>query len=616
MPPTMEEMAVPERARINRAIATARSAVGAVGDAATDAQVTAAENALSALQATINAASNVPEHERNAHTATHGLIEADLTAAKMSRDMAMKAAEDKRQEEQTAMAEETRATAQKLFNAIERDREIDVDNPLRNPLRLTRSVRGPQTIYSIRSNPFIRGTDGIDPDGGGKETTVDGEANSIGPKDDIAGKELPELAGWKGGEYVYEHADCETTAFPGGCEEGIRDHLVIYTYTNQADAEPAPANPQTFAERYGVDSNDDGTLDNAWYMPETPTQKAHITNDGLTANDVFKNWPLITSNMFATAGAKVHTREDDPETESIDESMISIRGAFDGAAGVYTCKGTEAEACMSTYLVGDASSRTPEEGTPYILLTGGGDDGWTFTVDNANAMVTTDENEATETILGLWYGWWAREMPGDDGWFDVRPITTFGPGGKPPSANAVAAAIKGSATYTGGAAGKYAIYYNNPVADGLSAGAWTADAMLKADFDNGKVSGELTSFMVGGQAMDWKVELLESGDINGTVTPGGSRGRIATLGEGGFQLDGSNHGFSNAENGTVWTMGGMAGDKAGSWYGDFWAEEGTTVDSTAANNPAPESATGVFWAEHGNTARMTGAFGVTRDEGN
>ena len=55
---------------------------------------------------------------------------------------------------------------------------------------------------------------------------------------------------------------------------------------------------------------------------------------------------------------------------------------------------------------------------------------------------------------------------------------------------------------------------------------------------------------------------------------------------------------------------------SGSWYGEFWAANDATVDSTAANNPAPAAATGVFRSEYGDTGRMTGAFGVERDDEN
>ena len=615
MPPTMEEMAVGERARINSAIATARSAVGAVGDDATDAQVTAAEKALSDLQATINAASNVPEHERNAHTATHDVIEADLTAAKMSRQMAMDAADDRMQEDAMKMAEETRATARKLFHAIERDREFDNTGGKATHLRLTKNMKGLSSGL-ITSPLDLTISNGLDPDASNEQSTttttnsagVNSMSNVYHPSiDGIPVTEmLPDLAGWKGLKYVSEHPDDPLTCqYPEGCMKGITDHVVVYT--NQADAEPA--NSETFAERYGVDSDDNGTPDNEWYKPATSIQNAHITTAGLNGNDAVGNWHLIASEMFSTAGAKPHTREDDPETEGVDESMTRIRGTFDGAAGVYICTGTGADVCRSTYLVGDSTTSTPDSGTPYVLLSGGGTDGWTFIVDNANAMVTLGDPAASAMFVT--YGYWMRELSGDDGWTDVRPFSENGSNGVP-HANGVAQAIKGSASYSGSAAGMYAIYH--PVAADSSSGHWTANAMLTADFDEQMVSGELTGFMAEGQAMDWKVELLEA-DINAADPAPSPPSRSRSTETSGFFLDGSGHGFANAENGTVWTMGDMDGEKTGSWYGDFWAA-GATVDSTAANNPAPAAATGVFWAEHGDTARMTGAFGVTRDEGN
>ena len=599
MPPTMEEMAVGERARINSAIATARSAVGAVGDDATDAQVTAAEKALSDLQATINAASNVPEHERNAHTATHDVIEADLTAAKMSRQMAMDAADDRMQEDAMKMAEETRTTARKLFHAIERDREFDAANHL----RLTKNVKG----FASGLNEKLEIVGGLDPDAVDEVVTTAGPAldgstsplNVYRPHPDgliSPTSELPALAGWKGREYRVEH-DCEKATYSTGCMEGITDHLVIYT--NQADAEPVDR--QTFAERYGVDSDNDGTLDNEWYKPATDTQNAYITTAGLDKDTGLANWLLIASPEFSTAGIKLHP-----------ESMKGIRGTFDGAAGVYTCTDADSDACRSERLVGTADTSTPPEGTPYVRLRGGGTGGWTFVPDNANAIVTMAEAEAPDEMV--YYGWWAREMSGDDGWLDVRPLSEIRQGGVP-HGNGVAKNINGNATYTGGAAGKYAIYH--PVAAGSSAGAWTAAAMLKADFSENTISGELTGFMSDGQPMDWTVELLEADGF--TAVDPDARSQRAD--GGGFMADGGGHGFSNAENGTVWTMGGTAGEKAGSWYGDFWMandhpDDQTTLDDNLGRQPAPAAATGVFWAEHGDTAKMTGAFGVTRDEEN
>ena len=614
----MEEMASGERARINRAIATAESTVGAVGDDATDAQVTAAENALSALQATINAASNVPEHERNAHTDTHGAIEARLTAAKVSREMAMDAADEAAEkarmaaekesmEQEMAMAEETRATARKLFHAIERDREFDNAGGKATHLRLTRNLKG--TSSGLITDPLtLTIENGIDPDASNENsatTTANSEGNSSNNNvyhplpDGIPVTEmLPELAGWKGNKYVAKHPDDPLTCqHAEGCMKGITDHLVIYT--NQADAENAES--QTFAERYGADANDDGTLDNAWYQAETPTQMAHILAAGLTG----ANGHLVASDMFSTAGQEEH--------EGDADGMVSFRGTFDGAPGTYTCTGTGTDVCKSAAAVGTADAETPPIGTSYVELSGGASGTtWTFTPNSPDALVTLGEPVASEMFVI--YGYWMRELSGDDGWTDVRPFSEIRQNGVA-HGNGVAKNINGHATYTGGAAGKYAIYH--PVAAESSAGAWTADAMLKADFSENIISGELTGFMSDGQPMDWKVELLKAEGF--TAVDPGSRARVTTTT--GFLTDGSGHGFSNAENGTVWTMGGTAGEKAGSWYGDFWMandhpDDQATVDANPGRQPAPTSATGVFWAEHDNTAKMTGAFGVTRDEGN
>ena len=207
------------------------------------------------------------------------------------------------------------------------------------------------------------------------------------------------------------------------------------------------------------------------------------------------------------------------------------------------------------------------------------------------------------------YGYWVRDFDsGDENWFDVRPLVKIG-GALPPSNNAVAMVKTGTATYNGGAAGMYSLY--RPDTTSSSSGHWTANAMLEANFNNQNVSGQLTGFMSEGQAMNWTVDLQTSGTIT-NVNPTNIRGRVSSRG-GGFVTDGSTHGFSNPENGTIWTIGTGAADPAGSWYGDFWAANDVdNLDNTLANNPVPETATGVFWAEHGEIGRMTGAFGVEK----
>ena len=84
-----------QRTALTDAMMTARTAVGMVGDDATDAQVTAADNAITALQAAIDGAEDLPEGDTGVATAQGTLttLTSLLASAKTSRMAAM---EDRR----------------------------------------------------------------------------------------------------------------------------------------------------------------------------------------------------------------------------------------------------------------------------------------------------------------------------------------------------------------------------------------------------------------------------------------------------------------------------------------------------------------------------------------
>ncbi len=568
------------------------------GSTPTQAQLDAANEALGALNTAIMAGADLTDDEKAPYQREAGNAAGPIDTAQAVIDNAEDAAE-------TEAKKQARADARKVFNAIERDRGFDNTGGKATHLRLTKDVKGPAA--GLSTSPLLLSIlHGVDPDASDQTSTtstandkgVASTSNTYQPTlDGIPVTEmLPDVAGWRGNKYVSEHPDDPLTCvYAEGCMKGITDHLVIYT--NQADAKDAEE--QTFAERHGADSDTDGTLDNAWYIPAEGLTPTYINTVGLTTT--VANLPLIMADEFSTVGQKTH--------EGNDDGMVRVMGTFDGAPGTYTCTGTGETVCKSAYMVGTSDAGTPPTGTPYVMLSGGASGTtWTFVPDDLDAMVTL--GDPTAAAMFVTYGYWMRELSGDDGWTDVRPFSELSQNGVP-HANGVAQAIKGSASYSGGAAGMYAIYH--PVAAGSSSGHWTANAMLTADFDEQMVSGELTGFMAEGQAMDWKVELLEADISAADPAPDPvSRARSST---GGFKPDGSSHGFANAENGTVWTMGDMDGEKTGSWYGDFWAANDGTVNTTAiADNPAPAAATGVFWAEYGDVGRMTGAFGVERDD--
>ena len=89
----------------------AETAVAAVTNDATDAQVTAAEDAIKAIETAIMAAANVPAHEKTAFTGTHNALLGQLNAAKISRQKAM---DDARKAKDKEMME----TAKKLYDGI------------------------------------------------------------------------------------------------------------------------------------------------------------------------------------------------------------------------------------------------------------------------------------------------------------------------------------------------------------------------------------------------------------------------------------------------------------------------------------------------------------------
>ncbi len=253
---------------------------------------------------------------------------------------------------------------------------------------------------------------------------------------------------------------------------------------------------------------------------------------------------LIRGGMFATgATGKDHT-DSDGET-------VVVSGTYDGAPGAYHCAQTGGTAC-----------RSEQDGDEGFILTGT----WTFKVAEG-AMV--DEAPSPNFVS---FGWWSRDTG------DTVDVVTFAQGqGTQETAIASVTAVTGTATYKGGAAGKYAI------GDGSDAGAFTAEATLTAKFSTttaeGSVEGMLTNFMSDGDAKGWTVELMATDIASGGVT--GSK--------------------------TVWSMGDDKAEATGSWNGSF---RGAAADE----NDPPMTVLGEFMSEYGNVGRMTGAFGATKTE--
>ena len=289
------------------------------------------------------------------------------------------------------------------------------------------------------------------------------------------------------------------------------------------------------------------------------------TEDGLTIVPA-EHAGLIASPEFDHTGLKVHGDPDEADDD------IEFRGTFDDAPGKYTCGETGAGTC---------TSNATNAG---MVLSGD----WVF-VPDVNAMVSQADGGYA------YFGWWLYQdsmgpevevFHGNTGTLAAVDETRF-------------TALGGTATYTGAAAGKYAI---DPVAPGTyaSGGHWTADVELTANFEteadgvagNGSISGMIDGFMAGDTAMDdWSVELGEA--------PLVAAGTWTSTGDG----------ATTAGDDVVWTIADEAAPEAGMWSGQLWGQT-----APPDGNDVPSTATGQFtatYSEGGHTiGQMIGAFGA------
>ena len=311
------------------------------------------------------------------------------------------------------------------------------------------------------------------------------------------------------------------------------EHLVVYT-------DVGPPVPMSFtAENLNRLHEVTGLADDAIEAPGLAVEAAYI--------------PVIHQTSLDAApprGSVTHG----PTGTGADEGL-SFTGTFSGAPGEYGCSGS---ACSATL---------DDRGAPTAL---GGD--WRFTAD-AGAMVQIPDYDH------LYFGWWLNEGEGSHAFQSFA-----GSAGFPPGAGNVTAAMEGSATYRGAAAGVWATVdvSGGQVRAGES-GEFTAEATLTANFfgalDAGRVGGEIGSFRDGsGRSLaGWRVTLNAA---------------MLRAGEAGFA------------GGTAGTLG-AGTDGEGSWEGRFHGSGGAGADAR------PSHATGRFDL-HFPGAHLAGAFGAGR----
>ena len=247
-----------------------------------------------------------------------------------------------------------------------------------------------------------------------------------------------------------------------------------------------------------------------------------------------------------SAGTKEFEKGDNQE-------RVMIPGSYHGVSGTYYCAPSTGETCSASVA---ASGFT---------LTGGT---WNFkpTDPETRLMSSPDATYAS-------YGWWIKKSANGE----TFTASAFEANHALPGASGIDT-LMGTATYMGGAAGKYAL--RSMTGGTNDAGHFTARATLEADFSDNTITGAIDNFIgADGQSRDWSVELKEA-----AVTGAGVISRTD-------------------DDDTVWTMDGTAASASGEWAG-------TLLDNGDDN--VPQAGTGTFYTEFGSEGKMVGAFGVNK----
>ena len=297
------------------------------------------------------------------------------------------------------------------------------------------------------------------------------------------------------------------------------------------------------------------------FVPENLNRLSEVS--GLTGETVPASGLAIEAGWFPVVRSTDMDVEAAPENSATTYRAegtganvgLDFAGTFGGGTGTYRCAGS---ACSVTL---------DDSGTPTAMA---GD--WFFAPDTAATVQVPDYDH-------LHFGWWLLETG------DVRGFQSFaGAAGYAPGSGNVEAAMEGTATWRGGAAGMWTMVdtAGGRIADART-GEFTAEAVLTANFfgalDAGVASGEIGAFRdgAGRPLTGWRVE-LENARL--------AAGSASFAGETGGEL-------------------GPGSSGRGHWQGRFHGSDG------AETNARPSGVTGRFDL-HFPGAHIAGAFGAGR----
>ena len=329
-------------------------------------------------------------------------------------------------------------------------------------------------------------------------------------------------------------------------ENADGDTTVIYTNIEDAEAKP---------------------IDTIYRAAFDPGQPAYYRVLDTLVDDTDKDI-LWSQAMRAEAVTTVGTG---------DAAVTTFAGKVRSVAGTFSCTGD----CSAPTVADEATVLTAARGE------------WRFTPTDPDGTIDIADTAYVS------FGWWLNAMGTGAYEFDAFASPSAALLMSPNTGGG--SILKGSATYKGAAAGKYAILSTTD--NSASGGHFTAAATLTANFDanlngagatndeNGvSIGGTITDFMTGDVSRpNWKVtmsydDMVAEEGVQNAAAVKPIMGVMAT---------------------TKWSTGGAV-DGKGTWSANFHGEEEDTMH--------PMAATGEFNAAigGGDIGRISGAFGATK----
>ena len=550
---------------ITMAIAAARTAVGMVNDDSTQAQVDAANAAVSSARAKIAEGVDLTDDEKAPHTESVNTIEMSLDNAVASWNTAQAANQElanQRMDIRTAIA--AARTAVNAVNDESSDEQVEAATQAIADARVAIAGASDVPAEEKAANSQTVGEIMAQLETAKESRTVAMEAKD---KADDAAKAAMQATALKlhtGLEHgLGDTANARTAAYNTD-EDAIE--VTIGTATAVGLSEDKKTKVATLhgweGKRYMASGTAvDGTYEAVVYSNVGEATMGDPFNEEYDLLETATATVLVGEVGVDTATAAVQARvasslfDQSAGTKPFDlpASMTRVRiaGSYHGVSGNYYCTPTDADTKCSATVAADG------------FTLGGGT--WAFRPTNKEAKVT--ETEDTDYAS---YGWWLHKAA--NGTYTASAFVDE----KGTVADAASITdLRGTATYMGGAAGKYALHSSTGGTN--DAGHFTARAMLEADFNADMISGTIDQFVgADGASRDWSVELKK------TVV--GDTGAI-----------------TEAE--TVWTLGGTAADADGGWSGSL---------KDNGDDDVPKVATGTFHSIYSTAGRMVGAFGANK----